>query len=135
MAKKELPQDLTDRIAREENEADRNIIPNAINRIRNSATVRAIGQDLSNAKNLYKKGLGMDYDNSFPDVDYKAAIKKDLGMKKGGSVHTHNVEHVKKHAAGHQHEQDKVKGHAAGHKPHHEHVKAMCGGGYTKGKK
>jgi hypothetical protein len=74
MATKELPQDLTDRIAREENESDR------------AAMNKYIVEPVKSAgKKLYENIMGTPEQNRTAQ-EREDKIKSSKGMKKGGSV-------------------------------------------------
>jgi hypothetical protein len=74
MSNKELPQDLTDRIAREENEADRAAMNKYI-----VEPVKAAG------KKLYENVMGTPEQNRIAKESMDKA-KASKGMKKGGKV-------------------------------------------------
>jgi hypothetical protein len=73
MATKELPQDLTDRIAREENEADR------------AAMRKYVVEPVKTAgKKIYENVMGTSEQNRIAQENMDK--NKSKGMKKGGSV-------------------------------------------------
>jgi hypothetical protein len=74
MATKELPQELTDRIAREENEADRAAMRKYV-----VEPVKAAG------KKLYENVMGTPEQNRIAQENMDK-VKASKGMKKGGSV-------------------------------------------------
>jgi hypothetical protein len=73
MATKELPQDLTDRIAREENEADR------------AAMRKYVVEPVKTAgKKIYENVMGTSEQNRIAQENMDK--NKSKGMKKGGSI-------------------------------------------------
>ena len=113
--------------------ADKNIVERAVARLKRNV----LGSEEQNAEAAAAQAARAQQQAAPAPAPQPAPAPAGApGMKKGGSVHKHQMEHHKKHAAGFQHEQEKVAKHYGhkDHKMHHEHVKAMCGGGAT-GKK
>ena len=86
MAKKdELPQELTDRIAREENEQDRNMIIKPAKKVYNAIKNSTVVDELSRGVKRIGQDLGITKDeNQYEDKARMDSIRKAVNSKKAG---------------------------------------------------
>lgn len=85
--KDELPQDLTDRIAKEENEQDRNMIIQPAKKVYNAIKNSTVVDEISRGVKRIGQDLGITKDeNQYEDKARMDSIRKAVNSKKAGGV-------------------------------------------------